>query len=708
MISTMILLVLLAVVASAVDLCFDGYETSACTDAPILQGITHNISLPSPGEGCNAGAYGNLRTCDQTKACEAVASKIPAGCNKDSCMSDSCILYRYCLGCSERDFGTYGVDSNTTSRFNHESDKITTLKKAISRCSHFGMAGNGWGAPSQGTLAELPSHPAHCLYPSKVHLQLGNKYLVDAIFIINSNGTGSWVRHTNGMPLNMSMWESHWSEGTNFSFPNGTHLSLSVVENKDYVNPHCENGTKAPLNDGSEGSEDFKTGSGDSAMPSASSAADSSDESSLSTAVGSSDGSAAHIDSKDGSVSSAASIGGSDDSTLPPAMDSSDGSSSSTGQISMASSESNDGSVSSAATGSSDGSTSSAASIDGSNDSTLPPAMDSSDGSSSSTGQISMASSESSDGSVSATTGSAGSASAGHSDGSVSSAGHTDSDSSSDSSHADGSSDSSFNSDSSGSASDSSSHTDSSDIPHQGEGTVEKRRLVSTLGDTPQPPSPTSAPTQAPAKYVFMLTAITNLKENPSNALCDVEKAVGETPAPTFAPSDCHLEKEEKGILFKRCDTPDCNSEFADLDSATEHCCSLGSVCKAVLYSDAFTIGVGDRINISLGEGTTYPRSEFIEPTTYPGMSLFFIIALTVVVVVTFYCAIGMVLRVQQGETSCPEVLPNHAFWTTLPANIAQCCAVLCNRVAESSGYSAVNQFDDEMEGHGNDPIEVT
>ena len=755
------LLVLAVFHQSSGELCFDAFESSGCSDIPIPQGIV-NRTQPPDVEGCNAGAYGNLRTCNPKSACELVSKNIPSQCSKDTCMNDSCILYRHCLGCQERKFGIYGVDSDSPSRFKHSSDDITSLVSATSRCTHFGMAGNGWGAPSVGTVSELPSHPAHCLYPSGIHLQLGKLYLVDAVFFVLPNGTGYWVQPSTGSQINISRWDSEWAPGTDKNFENGTHLTLSVVVNEEYIKIHGSDWSSD-----SEGSSSFAdadssvSGSGDSSSSAhaGSSMSGSSASRADSSVSGSGDSSSSHADSSvSGSSSSYAgsSMSGSSSSHADSSVSGSGYSSSS----SHADGSSVSGSSSSYAGSSRSGSSSSHAdsSVSGSGDSSSSvhagSSMSGSDYSSSSS--ASHADSSSVSGSSSSYAGSSRSgSSASHADSSSvsgssssyagssmsgSSASHADSgvsgsdySSSSSASHADsssvsgssssyaggsrsGSSASRADSSESGSDSSSAAHTDSSvsgsdsaynDSSASNGDYNDALRNVLSLGVAPANYS-TPSPTRPPSKYVFVLTAIKDLKQQPVNALCNVEQETSETPSPTYSPSECHLLEEEAGLKFKKCETSECNGEFADLQSATEYCCSLDELCKAVLYLDAYTIGIGNALSSASNTGSTFPRNKYVAPTVYSGISITFIVILTLVVVFTFYCAIGMVLKVQQGEATCPEVLPNHIFWSTLPSNIAKCCSVMCYKMAEGSGYRAVNHFDDEMEGEYNDPIEAT
>lgn len=82
---------------------------------------------------------------------------------------------------------------------------------------------------------------------------------------------------------------------------------------------------------------------------------------------------------------------------------------------------------------------------------------------------------------------------------------------------------------------------------------------------------------------------------------------------------------------------------------------------------------------------------------THAGLGNGTVALLIFLAVFTFYCALGVTARVQQGENSCPGAMPHHEFWLALPGGIAMClggiCALLCK--AAGQGYRAVSQQED-------------
>eukprot|EP01062_Namystynia_karyoxenos_P020928 TRINITY_DN1793_c2_g1_i1.p1 TRINITY_DN1793_c2_g1~~TRINITY_DN1793_c2_g1_i1.p1 ORF type:complete len:713 (+),score=185.47 TRINITY_DN1793_c2_g1_i1:90-2141(+) len=95
-------------------------------------------------------------------------------------------------------------------------------------------------------------------------------------------------------------------------------------------------------------------------------------------------------------------------------------------------------------------------------------------------------------------------------------------------------------------------------------------------------------------------------------------------------------------------------------------------------------------------------------PPRHAGLGAFAVALLITVALFTFYCAMGITARVQQGEQSCPEVMPNHEFWIALPGAVCNGLQALCGalRSASAAGYGKLAQTEEAaLEQFDNDPI---
>eukprot|EP01064_Diplonema_japonicum_P003682 TRINITY_DN1237_c0_g2_i1.p1 TRINITY_DN1237_c0_g2~~TRINITY_DN1237_c0_g2_i1.p1 ORF type:complete len:440 (+),score=92.46 TRINITY_DN1237_c0_g2_i1:46-1365(+) len=218
--------------------------------------------------------------------------------------------------------------------------------------------------------------------------------------------------------------------------------------------------------------------------------------------------------------------------------------------------------------------------------------------------------------------------------------------------------------------------------------------------------------------HTLKLTTLNNATDDFTNVsvLCDVEERVIAlpTPRPTDPQDgDCTALKPEEGTTLKACSEKGCNTEYTAKHEALQKCCEYGPGCLGVIETPVpvFLLGT-DNLTDPLSEGFTHRRTaqSFVTPAPkpmYDGLNPVLVGTLATLVVVTFYCAIGMALRVQQGETSCPEVLPHYEFWGRLLSDCGMCCANICQVLSNARpGYGSLAM--DDLDMVDNDPIPET
>ncbi|KAJ9460900.1 hypothetical protein DIPPA_21733 [Diplonema papillatum] len=171
-----------------------------------------------------------------------------------------------------------------------------------------------------------------------------------------------------------------------------------------------------------------------------------------------------------------------------------------------------------------------------------------------------------------------------------------------------------------------------------------------------------------------------------SSVLCFFGEAsvIPPTPAPTEPVAGaCAYDEWEEGTWLEACGDDDCAS-YSSEHAAKTACCDMGGACLGVIeeasgQSSKYLVGVSNRTT-ALSSGKTYRRTwaSFVTPpppVMHGGIPLGLLLILGLVVLMTFYCTIGMALKIQAGAEGCPDVLPNDTFWTALPAAIGNCCA---------------------------------
>ena len=181
----------------------------------------------------------------------------------------------------------------------------------------------------------------------------------------------------------------------------------------------------------------------------------------------------------------------------------------------------------------------------------------------------------------------------------------------------------------------------------------------------------------------YYLVGVTEEEEYRSVCTFVQMEVVPSTPPPTPAPQgSCKfLDKTSGQTLSAEAKS----AQYTTLSDAQEACCALGTdnmTCIGLIEDKwgQFTLGTGNASG-NVTEGWTYTRlmPEPVEPVlVHTGMSPVIIGVLIAGVVLTFYCAIGMSMKAQQGETSCPDILPNAEFWSACPGMVFACGVAVC------------------------------